>query len=310
MHSLKVDSLVKCLWRRATLSHGCVLQFTGESRKVVYLLSLTTTCTYSRKVLWLVLKLDRTIDFRSFCADEYSLCVYSQQRYGARMRDCCEMTPDSVARPSFLFPPLTCAQVPGLQYHRDFLSKAEHDALLVDVNSRGRWKRLNARSLQNHGGLPHPRGMVGTPLPSHLAQVAAKLVKAGIFSTEAPSNHVLVNRYEPGEGIDAHEDGPVFLPCAAIVSLQAPVVMDFFQKSEDGGRTEKAVASIVLEPCSLLRIEGDAYTDHLHAIAATYVDQTSDVLVNAFPSGTRELRRNQRTSLTFRRSARTLKFRL
>lgn len=207
-------------------------------------------------------------------------------------------------------PPLVCPDVPGLSYHQNFLSDSQHTSLLLDIDTRGRWKRLHARSLQNHGGLPHARGMVATELPSHLAQIATLLVNAGVFAKDAPPNHVLVNRYEPGEGIDAHEDGPVFVPCAAIVSLQAPVVMDFYRKKEEAGHDPKPVASIVLEPRSLLRIEGDAYSRYLHAIAATEIDRGSDLLLNELPNGKSESRRQQRTSLTLRRSAKTLKFRL
>lgn len=206
--------------------------------------------------------------------------------------------------------PLVCPDVPGLSYHKNFLSDAQHDALLGDIDTRGRWKRLHARALQNHGGLPHARGMVATALPAHLAEVARQLVDTGVVAESNLPNHVLVNRYEPGEGIDAHEDGPVFLPCAAIVSLQAPVVMDFYRKMEEPSAHTKPVASIVLEPCSLLRIEGDAYCKYLHAIAPTEIDYASDHLLNELPHGEKEFRRKQRTSLTLRRSSKTLKFRL
>jgi alkylated DNA repair protein alkB homolog 6 len=220
------------------------------------------------------------------------------------------MALESISKRTALQPPLTCPLLQGLRYHRDFVTEAEHDALLVALDSRGQWKRMLARSLQNHGGLPHARGMIATPLPSHLATVAAGLVSTGVFTGDAPPNHVLVNRYEPGEGIEAHEDGPVFMPCAAIVSLQAPVVMNFYRKRDSGGREREPIASIVLEPRSLLRIEGDAYQQHLHAIHAVHVDRTSNALLNGFQGGKQESPRRQRTSLTLRRSAKTLKFHL
>ena len=72
-----------------------------------------------------------------------------------------------------------------------------------------------------------------------------------------PPNHVLVNTYEPGvicsanepcckrqarahagscagEGILPHEDGPVYYPCACILSLQAPGEMVFDRKITSG----------------------------------------------------------------------------
>lgn len=47
-------------------------------------------------------------------------------------------------------------------------------------------------------------------------------------------NHVLVNEYRPGEGIMSHEDGPAYYPMVATVSLGAPIVLDVFEKSEEG----------------------------------------------------------------------------
>lgn len=32
-------------------------------------------------------------------------------------------------------------------------------------------------------------------------------------------NHVLVNEYQPGQGIMAHQDGPLYTPAVAILSL-------------------------------------------------------------------------------------------
>lgn len=221
--------------------------------------------------------------------------------------DCLSLLP--VRQVMALSAPLVCPGIPGLSYHTNWLSAMQHDELLLNIDTRGQWKRLHARSLQNHGGLPHARGMVETALPVHLAQIARELVNTGIFAANAPPNHVLVNRYEPGEGIDAHEDGPVFQPRAAIVSLQAPIVMDFYRKKESG-RDINPVASIVLEPCSLLRIEGEAYCKYLHAIAPTETDYASDVLLNGLPHGANAFPRMQRTSLTLRRAAKTLKFRL
>lgn len=40
-------------------------------------------------------------------------------------------------------------------------------------------------------------------------------------------NHVLVNEYRPGEGIMSHQDGPLYAPAVAILSLGTPVVMRF-----------------------------------------------------------------------------------
>lgn len=36
-------------------------------------------------------------------------------------------------------------------------------------------------------------------------------------------NHVLVNEYQPGQGIMAHQDGPLYTPAVAILSLVRPI---------------------------------------------------------------------------------------
>jgi alkylated DNA repair protein alkB homolog 6 len=199
--------------------------------------------------------------------------------------------------------------VPDLSYYPDYVSEEQEAALLDAIDSR-RWKPLNRRKLQNYGGLPHAKGMIPTPLPTFLAPLAASLASPrpplpAIFDPAAPPNHALVNRYEAGEGIDAHQDGPVFLPIAAILSLQSPIVMDFYSKNK--GRTNAPVASIVLRPRSLLCMTGESYENYMHAIAQRPQD---DIAENAFGSGPAKFDREQRTSITLRRSAKTLKNKL
>jgi alkylated DNA repair protein alkB homolog 6 len=207
--------------------------------------------------------------------------------------------------PQVLHSPL----VPGLAYYSDFITESDEATLLAAIDAR-RWKPLNRRVLQNYGGLPHAKGMIPSPLPSFLHPLIAALVTPrshlpSVFDSTAPPNHALVNRYEPGEGIDAHLDGPVFLPTAAIVSLQNPIVMDFYDKCL--GPASAPVASAVLRPRSLLVLSGSSYHDFLHAIAQRPQD---DIGADAFGRGPATFSRNQRTSITLRRSAKTLKNRL
>lgn len=52
------------------------------------------------------------------------------------------------------------------------------------------------------------------------------------------ANHVLVNEYEPGQGIMPHQDGPAYWPVVATVSLAAPIILDIYGKDE-GGHSER-----------------------------------------------------------------------
>ena len=70
------------------------------------------------------------------------------------------------------------------------------------------WTQLRGRSL---GGLPRPlpEGFAPEPLPGWVGTVCDALVRSGVFPPDAPPNHVLLNEYQPGQGIDAHRDGPL-----------------------------------------------------------------------------------------------------
>ena len=55
------------------------------------------------------------------------------------------------------------------------------------------------------------------------------------FGPGKEPNHVLLNAYMPGQGIMAHQDGPLYHPGACIVSLSSPTVMHFTRKGPDPG---------------------------------------------------------------------------
>jgi alkylated DNA repair dioxygenase AlkB len=64
--------------------------------------------------------------------------------------------------------------------------------------------------------------------------------------TDVPADQVIVNEYEPGQGIGAHVDRvPCFGPAVAAVSLGSACVMDFI--SPDGATR----AGVLLDPGSL-----------------------------------------------------------
>lgn len=111
-----------------------------------------------------------------------------------------------------------------------------------------------------------------------------------------------------------HEDGGAYHPIVATISLAGSVVMDVTEKpagddTEDSGK-ECRSWRILQEPRSLLVTTGAAYTDTLHGIAETTLDEhlsaenvanwdllgDRDVLISS--AGTNE--RNTRISLTYR----------
>ena len=94
-----------------------------------------------------------------------------------------------------------------------------------------KWVYLKRRTLQQWGGQPNINGMKQERLPKWLVATAWRLKEIGIFLKEP--NHVLLNKYEPGQGIMAHTDGNLYFPCVAIVSLGSSCVMDFYKTHQD-----------------------------------------------------------------------------
>jgi alkylated DNA repair protein alkB family protein 6 len=97
---------------------------------------------------------------------------------------------------------------------------------------------------------------------------------------------VLINEYKRGEGIMPHEDGEIYAPVVATVSLGASICLKVTAKSGGGhkdarGETQgsdglgesKVPTRILQEPGSLLITTGLAYRDLLHGIEDVEVDE-------------------------------------
>ncbi len=121
-------------------------------------------------------------------------------------------------------------------------------------------------------------------LPDWLQSYTLRLQQAGYFP-EIP-DQVIINEYQPGQGISAHIDCvPCFADTIASLSLGSPCVMDFTH-SETGEKS-----SLLLEPRSLLVLTGDARYVWQHAIAGRKTDRYQGQIIS----------RTRRISLTFRK---------
>jgi alkylated DNA repair protein alkB family protein 6 len=90
-------------------------------------------------------------------------------------------------------------------------------------------------------------------------------------------NHALINVYEPGEGIMAHEDGPAYTRFATILSLSSGCVFDFVSKDTD----RREIARVYLPVGSLLFFTDEAYTDVFHEFKSSRFDVLSPTVLNA-----------------------------
>ncbi|XHF97913.1 hypothetical protein AWENTII_001488 [Aspergillus wentii] len=107
-------------------------------------------------------------------------------------------------------------------YISDFLTEEEEGFLLHKITSAPlpRWTHLSHRRLQTWpSALTKSNTLIDSPLPSWLVSptIAPRFDALGIFAN-APHgrpNHVLINEYQPGQGIMPHEDGAAYHPLVA-----------------------------------------------------------------------------------------------
>jgi alkylated DNA repair protein alkB family protein 6 len=163
--------------------------------------------------------------------------------------------------------------------------------------------------------------LVGSPvLPPPLSSLAHQLVQAAIFPESQPPNHVLLNDYQPGQGILPHTDGPAYESKTATLSIGSDVVLEFTPRlaSHDIGSTTTTTTtvpaatpattttialspptvSVLLEAGSWIVFSDHVYLDYCHGIAFRDHDVTEDHCLNATPG--QFVPRQHRYSLTFR----------
>lgn len=178
--------------------------------------------------------------------------------------------------------------VSGLKFIEDFLTPEEQAYCVDRVDAAvDEWRNDLSRRVQHYGWRYDYKARAITPdmhigaLPDWLSQLAQKLYdETGLFG-RVPEQ-VIVNEYEPGQGIAMHIDHRGFGPTVCTISLLDDWEMDFSE------RDDKTPALLKRGSCVLLT--GHSRSDWQHGIAP----RKSEVL----DSGRRQ--RKRRLSLTFR----------
>ncbi len=135
-------------------------------------------------------------------------------------------------------------------------------------------------------------------LPEWLGYLCDRLVGQMIFDTRP--DQVIINEYEPGQGISPHTDCiPCFGDTIASLSLKSNCMMKFGKTHIDSHSSDMDDIEVTLEPRSLLVIKGEARYDWKHSIPARGSDVFGGVRVP----------RSRRISLTFRTVANAAPFR-
>ena len=170
--------------------------------------------------------------------------------------------------------------IPGLTLKLDAIDYKTETALIQHIEE-GKWtsaynttlKRKN-REVQQYGHIYNyqSRGLSGyVQIPNWLYNIAEQLL------LPKPDN-VIINKYEPGEGITAHTDSNCFGPIIASLSLNSPITMVL--------KFHKDIHEYALEPRSLLKLEDIARYKYTHEIPARKSDNG--------------VKRQKRYSITFR----------
>lgn len=179
------------------------------------------------------------------------------------------------------------SKIPGLTYIPDYISLDEQN-LLLSIIAQQEWSTKLKRRVQHYGyrydyksGLLASSSYLGA-LPNWLQNLANRLFSDRL--TAKLPDQVIINEYEPGQGISKHIDCvPCFGNTIISLSLGSPCIMDFTQDSSKK-------LPILLLPGSIIVMQNAARYDWQHGIAARQKDHFQD----------RKITRTRRVSLTFR----------
>jgi|ERR687885_1708448 alkylated DNA repair dioxygenase AlkB len=179
-------------------------------------------------------------------------------------------------------------KVSGLTYIPDYINR-DDQTRLIEIIDQQEWSIKTQRRVQEYGykydsenGSFVSSTYLGA-LPDWAQNIATRISEDS-FMANVPEQ-VIVNEYQPGQGIVSHLDCiPCFGNTIITLSLGSACVMDFTHSQT------KEEAKVLLQPGSLLIFKKEARYIWKHGIAACHQDKYNN----------REFIRNRRVSLTFR----------
>lgn len=162
----------------------------------------------------------------------------------------------------FLFYPTVAAgeipAIPGLRYVADYVSETVERELVAAIDGmpwNTEWKRRRQPYGDGYGNIGN-----APPLPAWAERLGERMLVEGITSNAF--DQMLVNEYEPGQGISLHRDYEPYGRTVVSLSLLSHCVMDFHHVASG------QKACLLLEPRSLLVLSDEARYDWEHGIAA------------------------------------------
>jgi alkylated DNA repair dioxygenase AlkB len=179
------------------------------------------------------------------------------------------------------------SSINGLVYQDDFLS-IEEEKLIISEIDNAVWDTNLKRRVQHYGYMyDYKKKNINQDLkigelPGWLLLLERKVITN--FNLEQSFNQVIINEYEPGQGISNHIDCiPCFEDVIISISLLSSCIMQF---SKDAEKQE-----ILLQPRSILLLSGEARYSWKHGIKAVKNDKWLNTIIP----------RERRISITFRK---------
>ena len=170
-------------------------------------------------------------------------------------------------------------------YISDYITKEEEKAIFY-ILERLPWNDDLKRRTQQYGWkYPYKtkdKLEETTPIPDELEPLCKRLSES--FNMEF--DQLLVNEYEPGQGISAHVDHPKLFEEIVISISMGGSCMMVFENKEDGEKID-----VFLEPRSMVALMDDFRYKWTHSIPARKSDKF----------GNKTIKREKRISLTFRK---------
>lgn len=191
------------------------------------------------------------------------------------------------------------SEIKGLSLCRDFLTPDQQSTLLASILQEGWFSDAAHNQAMRFGDLPAWAKELSTCIHEIIlySDYNPESIKMDEHECMFPSkllhreplfNQLIVNSYQPGEGICAHVDLMRFEDGIALVSLESSCVMHFGRVAKNG----KDKIPVYLTPGSLLLISGEARYEWTHEINRKPGFQKWDGL---------EIDQKRRTSITLRR---------
>ena len=177
----------------------------------------------------------------------------------------------------------------GAKYIADFIT-ADEEAALLGAADAATWQTDLQRRVQHYGyRYNYTKRNINADsrlgvLPQWSGAIVERLMQEKIFATQP--EQLIVNEYQPGQGIAPHTDRDCFGAVVVSLSLGSDCMMRIMPqcKSQQGG------FDLVLLRRSLIVFQGDSRHIWRHGIAPRQSDQQNG---NKIP-------RQRRVSLTFR----------